>query len=120
MPSIIVLNTFSVPKKRKLKNLIRNKERNLRGKIKIKTIKSSAVFQIRIVLSSSPYLRKNKRCCCQIINNGMIVIAKAISSSVSSSMRVNVLGTSRDIISSVIEKANTASLKFPVAKGFRF
>jgi len=80
--------------------------------MKIKTINNRAVFQMRIVLSSSPYLLKNKRCCCQIRNNGMIVMAKAISSSVNSNILEKVLGTSSDIINSVIEKAKTASLKF--------
>jgi hypothetical protein len=106
-----------VLKNKKLKNLIRNSDRNFNGKIKIRTIKRRDVFQIRIVLSSRPYLLKNKRCCCQIRNKGMIVIAKANNSSVSSNILEKVFGTSRDIISNVIENANTASLKFSSREG---
>lgn len=47
-------------------------------------------------------------------------MAKAISSSESSSMREKVFGTSSEIISSVIEKANTASLKFSNLEGLSF
>jgi hypothetical protein len=75
------------------------------------------VFQTRIVLSSNPYLLKNNRCCCQIRNEGIIVIAKATNSSVSSKILEKVFGTSSEIISNVMEKAKTASLKFSRREG---
>jgi hypothetical protein len=113
-----VIKTFSVSKNIQLKNLIRNNERNLSGKIKIKPIKISVIFHRSIVLSSNPYLLKNVRCCCQIIKRGIIVTAKAINSSDSSSICENVLGTSSDIIKRVIENAKTASLKFLILWSF--
>jgi hypothetical protein len=51
-------------------------------------------------------------------NRGMIVTANAINSSVKPSIPEKVLGTSREIIKSVIENANTASLKFSSLVGF--
>ena len=70
------------------------------------------------MLSSNSYLLKNVRCCCQIIKRGIIVTAKAINSSDSSSICENVLGTSSDIIKRVIENAKTASLKLTLARRF--